>query len=85
MDHSKISRLISITLNGPNYIHCALAMTSYLQARRVWHIITKEATVLVQKKDKYDEDFAERKEKWIRKNGDIITWCCNISIPTISQ
>ena len=58
MDRSEISRPIFIILNGSNYIHWAQAMTSLLQARRVWRLSTKEVTEPTQKKDESDEDFA---------------------------
>ena len=85
MDRSEVSRPISITLNGPNYIHWAQTMISYLQARRVWRIITGAVSTPIQKNDEADENFADREEDWIAKNADIITWCRNTSISTISQ
>ena len=85
MDRTKVTRPISIILNGLNYIHWAQAMTSFLQARRVWRIVTGEVKAPVQKKDESDEDFADRQDEWIGKNGDIITWCRNTSISTINQ
>ena len=85
MDRTEVTRPISITLNGPNYIHWAHAMTSFLQAYRVWRIVIGEVKARVQKKDESNEDFADRQDEWIEKNGDIITWCRNTSITTISQ
>ena len=85
MDRQEVSRPISIILTRPNYIHWAQAMTSFLQGRRVWRIITGEVTEPTRKKDESEDDFGNRQEDWIAKNGDIITWCRNTSIPSINQ
>ena len=69
MDRSEVSRPISITLNGPNYMHWAQAMTSYLQARRVWRIVTGSVSAPIQKNDETDEKFADREDEWIAKNA----------------
>ena len=85
MEKSEIARPISITLNGPNYIHWAQAMTSFLKARRVWRIVTGDITEPVQKQGEITEKFIERQEDWDNKNGDIITWCRNTSTTSINQ
>ena len=85
MERTEISRPISITLNGPNYIHWAQAMTSFLQARRVWRLITGEVIEPTQKQEETAEEFTNRQDDWIAKNGDIITWCRNTSIHSINQ
>lgn len=51
MVRPKISRPIFIILNGPNYIHWAQVMTSFLQARLVWRIVIEEITTPVPKKN----------------------------------
>lgn len=60
-------------------------MTSFLQARRVWRIITGEVIAPIKKKDESDDDFENWKDEWVEKNSDIITLCRNTSIPSISQ
>lgn len=60
-------------------------MTSFLQARRVWRIITGEVAAPIKKKDESNDDFYNWKDEWVEKNGDIITWCHNTSIFSISQ
>lgn len=60
MDRTEISRPVFITPNGPNYIHWAEAMTNFLQARNVWHLITREVTKLIQKRDGSDKAFTDR-------------------------
>lgn len=60
-------------------------MTSFLQAHKVWRIITGKATELTQKKDESEESFGNRKEDWIAKNGDINTWSRNTLISSINQ
>ena len=81
----EISRPISITFNGPNYMHWAQAMSDFLKARRVWRIIIGEVVTLVRKEGETEEKFAERKEDWDGKNGDIITWIQNASIIRTNQ
>lgn len=86
MDCQEVSRPIYTTLTRPNYIHWAQAMTSFLQAHKVWRrIITREVTELTQKKDESEESFGNRKEDWIAKNGDINTWSRNTLISSINQ
>ena len=70
----EFSRPISITLNGPNYMHWAQAMSDFLKARRVWRIIIGEVVTPIRKDGETEDKFAERKEDWDGKNGDIITW-----------
>lgn len=62
MEHFEISQPIFIILNGPHYIHWAHAMTIFLQAHRVWHLIIGEVTAPTQKKDESEEDFANREK-----------------------
>lgn len=85
MDCFEVSHLIFVILNGPNHIHWAQVMTNFLHARRVWRIVTIEVTAQTLKKDKSEKDFGDKKEDWIVKNGDIINWFRNTSIPYINQ
>ena len=62
MEKSDISRPISITLNGTNFLYWAQVMTSFLKSRRVWRIITREVTAPNRKDGETKEKYDERKE-----------------------
>ena len=62
MEKTEISRLISIMLNGPNYMHWAQATSDVLKARRVWRIVIRDIVTHVRKEGETQEKFDKRKK-----------------------
>lgn len=78
-------RPISITLDGSNYVIWARHMTSYLQSRKLWRVVTSAIPRPVQKEREDQDAFDIREENWLCKNGEIVTILCNTSTTEINQ
>ncbi|KAK3035833.1 hypothetical protein RJ639_034649 [Escallonia herrerae] len=79
------AQLISIILDGSNYILWAQAMRSFIKGKKLWRYLTGDITIPVQTAGEPQLKFDERLDDWDSKNHQIITWFRNTSVPSVYQ
>ena len=58
-------------------------MLSYLKGHKLWLYVSGDRPISEQVDKETDSAYAIRIEDWESVNHQIITWCCNTSIPSI--